>query len=38
VTAGRRTDDEHRWLEKAEALRSEADRLETQTAGSTTEK
>ncbi|MFJ8657430.1 hypothetical protein ACIRNU_34470 [Streptomyces rochei] len=28
VTAGPRTDDERMWLEKAAALRSEADRLD----------
>ncbi|MBX4178454.1 hypothetical protein [Streptomyces geysiriensis] len=35
VTAGPRTDDERMWLEKAAALRAEADRLE---ADRTTEK
>ena len=29
VTAGPRTDDERMWLEKAAALRSEADAIET---------
>jgi hypothetical protein len=29
VTAGPRTDDERMWLEKAGALRAEADKLET---------
>ncbi|MFB6881397.1 hypothetical protein ACFCY8_11230 [Streptomyces noursei] len=39
VTAGPRTDDERMWLEKATALRAEADRLdESETADRTTEK
>lgn len=36
VTAGPRTDDERMWLEKAAALRAEADRIEA--ADRTTEK
>ncbi|MFF8784861.1 hypothetical protein [Streptomyces sp. NPDC015125] len=31
LIAGPRTDDERMWLEKAAALRTEADRLETST-------
>lgn len=36
VTAGPRTDDERMWLEKAAALREEADHLESESQGAAT--